>query len=916
MNRSLRTMLAVSAGALSLLSAPSSAVGSTYEVAACDAASGVNSSWTSWSDAPDLFSVHQRCPALGVSDGLFARSTTLGLTIPQGRAAGWRFDAPRGTSVVGVDWAGEYRTHGGGWQAGIAGQQGPVLGCGPAISGCSRSWVTGARYLHRDIAPSPWLEMGVRCVTRPGCRGGDSRGNADAQFAAWFVRVRVSDPSPPTLNVTGPAWEQKWVKPGTNLELDAKDASGVSDLRLLRNGVLVADAPQSCDSTRARPCADRKAQFPVSADGSAEGLIQFSALARDAAGNQSRVDRTVGLDGTSPALAAAPEVEGGEGWRTSNVFRLSWDVPTEAGVAPIERSRVEVCSVSDPSLNCLAPVDLATPTVGKATAVVTVPQRGDWIARVSLADEAGNTSSPDQAPVHLRFDNEAPPTPSVSVPAGWITRERARLLPLDLGSPSDSSSPISGVVKWSWFVGSDPGSAQISDGILPLEDMAEGVSQISVRAISGSGVLSRQSEIVVVRIDETPPTAVLSGLSGHWESTPMEAIGTGKDQATLSGMGGADGSLAGVRIWLDGELAASDAGGETRLTIDTDGIHHLAAEAKDAAGNSSGRVVGQVMIDRTPPERVAFLPQDVSDPRVVRVDATDATSGISAVTVRMRPISGGDWKQLTMETVGSRATGVIDDSGLAAGLWELEATAVDAAGNTSATDRTVTRDPALVALPLRGPSRIEAGLGDLGSGVASASSSVTIAHSGESSMAGRILDRDDLPVAGAVITAESQVWAAGASWEPLSTAVTDHAGRFRFHVAAGPSRHFRLSYNGSRRDLQSGALIHVRVPARSTLGVSPRTVRVGRTATFSGVLDGGWLPSGGKLVLVQAAIPHRGWQTFAVARANGEGRWSAGYRFRAAVGRVNYSIRAVVPSESSYPFTGFTSRPIVVTAIG
>ncbi|MCX6394607.1 MAG: Ig-like domain repeat protein [Solirubrobacterales bacterium] len=861
--------------------------------------------------------MHQRCPALGVSDGLFARSTTLGLTVPHGRGSGWRFDAPRGTSVVGVDWAGEYRTRGSGWQANMAGQQGSVFGCGPAGPECSRRWVTGARFLHREIAPSQWLEMGVTCVTRPGCRGGDSRGNADAQFATWFLRVRVNDPSPPTLTATGPALENKWVKPGTILDLDAKDASGVSDLRLLSNGVLASDAPQPCDIARPRPCADQTAQFSVSSPGSGEGLMQLSAVARDAAGNEAKVERTVGIDGTAPTVSSAPEVEGGESWRTSNVFHLSWDIPNEVGRAPIENSRLEVCSGSGSGLNCLAPQDFDPPTDRKATAVVTVPQRGDWIARISVTDAAGNSSSLDEGPAaHLRFDDEAPATPSVLGPVGWITRERARLIPLNLRLPDDQSGPISGVTKWSWFVGSDPTFAQMSDGILALLDLPEGISQISIRAISGSGVRSRQSAVVPIRIDETPPTASLSGPSGHWESSPTEVTASGRDQAALSGMGGADGSLAGVRMWLDGELAASDPGSETRLTIDTDGIHQVTAEAKDAAGNTSGRVLGQIMLDRTPPERVVFLPQDVSDPRVVRVDATDATSGITAVTVRMRPISGGEWRPLSLETVGSRATGMIDDSGLPAGLWELEATAVDAAGNKSTTDRTVTRDPALVALPLRGPSRIEAGVGQFGSGLASASTSVTIPHSGESTLNGRILDRDDLPVAGAVVTAESQLWLTGASWEPLSTGVTDRSGRFSFHLAHGPSRHLRLTYSGSRRDLQTSTLIHVRVAARSSLGVSPRTVRVGRTAVFSGGLDGGHLPSGGKLVLLQASIPRRGWQTFAVARANPEGRWSVGYRFRTAVGRVNYSIRAVVPSESSYPFTPFTSRPIVVTAVG
>ncbi|MEI7889155.1 MAG: hypothetical protein WCI34_02485, partial [Actinomycetes bacterium] len=854
--------------------------------------------------------------AFGASDGLFARSTTLGVTVPTGRGSGWRFDAPAGTSVVGVDWAGEYRTEGAGWEAKMSASQGSVLGCGPVSGGCARPWVTGAQYLHRAVPSSPWLEMGVRCVVRPGCRGGNGRTLTNAQFSTWFVKVRVSDPSPPVLGVSGLGWGQNWVQPGTKLSLAARDASGISDLRVLRDGQLLEDAPQSCDWTRARPCADQTAEFSLPVAKGVEGLRRVSAIARDAAGNQSILEKTVGVDGTAPELASPPTVEGGDGWRSTSTFRVKWGIPSESGVAPVASSRIAVCLANDPNHECLAALDVPYAGAGQGETVVTLPHRGDWVADVSLTDEAGNSSPLGQSSAHLRFDDEVPSAPSVSAPAGWITRERADLVQLDLRATSGESGPIAGIARWSWWIGNDLGSIQTTEGGLSLNGLPEGVSEISVRAISGSGLASRQSTLVRIRIDETPPSVALSGLSGHWESNAVEIGAMGRDQLGLSGMGGADGSLASTRIWLDGGLAASDSGADTSLTVDTDGVHVVEAESMDAAGNRSARVSGKLMVDRTPPERVVFLPQDAADPRVVRVDSSDVTSGVAAVAVRMRPVGGGEWRPLPMEVAGARATGTIDDSGLPAGLWELEATATDVAGNKTVTDRSATHDLALVALPLRGPSRIEARMGDGALGTATSSASLSLQHGADSALDGRVLDRDDLPVAGAVVTAESQAWMAGASWVPLSAATTDHAGRFHFHLAGGPSRHLRLTYGGSRRDLQSGMTMHVRVPARSTIAVSPRVVRVGRSATFSGVLDGGWLPSGGKLVMIQAAIPHRGWQTFAIGRATSEGKWSVGYRFRAAVGRVNYSIRVVVPTESDYPFSAFSSGPIVVTAVG
>jgi hypothetical protein len=110
--------------------------------------------------------------------------------------------------------------------------------------------------------------------------------------------------------------------------------------------------------------------------------------------------------------------------------------------------------------------------------------------------------------------------------------------------------------------------------------------------------------------------------------------------------------------------------------------------------------------------------------------------------------------------------------------------------------------------------------------------------------------------------------------------------------------------------------MNVRVAAMTTIAATPWTVKVGASATFSGRLDGGWIPSSGKLVLVQAFIPARGWQTFTSTRTDLDGYWHASYRFRAAVGRVRYSIRAFIPSEAGYPFASAASQLIHVTAIG
>ena len=271
---------------------------------------------------------------------------------------------------------------------------------------------------------------------------------------------------------------------------------------------------------------------------------------------------------------------------------------------------------------------------------------------------------------------------------------------------------------------------------------------------------------------------------------------------------------------------------------------------------------------------------------------------------------------LPVETRGARSTGLVDDHALAPGVWELEATATDQAGNSTVSDRTISQDPAIINLPLRGQSRIEASVAGVPGDAASAASEVSVGHGARCVVAGRVLDRDGQPEVAAFVSVQVQTRVPGAQWTQLGGFETDGRGRFSIQLPAGPGRRIRISYSGNHRNFPSTATVTMRVPARSTVRSTPARLRVGSVARFAGQLEGGWIPSGGKLVLVQALIPHRGWQTFAAARAHADGRWAARYRFRAAVGRVRYRIRAVVPAEAAYPFSAFTSKPIGVVVIG
>ncbi|MEI6447852.1 MAG: hypothetical protein WCO96_08245, partial [Actinomycetes bacterium] len=738
----------------------------------------------------------------------------------------------------------------------------------------------------------------------------------------WYARVTVRDPAPPTLTASGAALERPWVVPGSELKLDAADASGIERMQLLVDGSEVESRRFECDDTRPRPCVDRSVSFRIPV-GLPEGRRTVTAVGIDAAGNRSERDFDIGVDGTAPVPGSAPAVSGGDAWRSTPSFEIEWQAPQTGDGSPVVASVLKVCPLGESAavLSCLPDRRISAQPGAAASAPVVLPADGEWEAKVAFEDSAGNFDwGKASAPAVMRCDRSRPGPARIDAPIGWIGRSAANSLNLKVTPDRDLALPPSGIAGWAVSRGGLPGTGLDLQGEtveIPLAGTPEGVTDISVRAIGGSGLASPSVTTARVRVDESPPALEWSGLPGAgWSTEPVTVTARGRDQANLSGMGSGEGSPAAVRIRVDGGDADSQPGDSNSVEIREDGAHLVEAEAVDAAGNSSGKHRVTVRIDSTPPERLAFLPQDASDPRVVRIDSLDSGSGLTSVSLLMRRISGGDWVEVPGRLIGSRYEASIDESKLSQGLWEMEAVAVDLAGNERRSSRTLAGDPAVIAVPLRTATRIDGAFVGSGSNAAAGESVMTVPHGRPATVAGTLLDSEERPVAGAVVSLISAPLMSGGDWAPGGSIVTDRVGRFRFTLAPGPARRIRVVFDGDHRGLPSSRSFTLRVPAWTSLKASPRTVRVGRVAVFSGRLAGGMIPSGGKIVTLQALIPRRGWQPFAVARSNGWGEWSARYRFRASVGRAGYSIRAVVPSEAGYPFGSWVSSPIRVTAIG
>ena len=99
-----------------------------------------------------------------------------------------------------------------------------------------------------------------------------------------------------------------------------------------------------------------------------------------------------------------------------------------------------------------------------------------------------------------------------------------------------------------------------------------------------------------------------------------------------------------------------------------------------------------------------------------------------------------------------------------------------------------------------------------------------------------------------------------------------------------------------------------RVRARLTLKVKPRRLSIKRSIHFSGRLEGGSIPKGGKLLVVEARR-HRGgrWSKFDITRTDASGKYHGSYDFK-FLGPGHYQLRVLCEGEALYPFaTGWSN---------
>ncbi len=170
-------------------------------------------------------------------------------------------------------------------------------------------------------------------------------------------------------------------------------------------------------------------------------------------------------------------------------------------------------------------------------------------------------------------------------------------------------------------------------------------------------------------------------------------------------------------------------------------------------------------------------------------------------------------------------------------------------------------------------------------------------------IAGRLTGAGGVPIGAAQVDVSSTAAYAGARTAAMASVLTDAHGRFSLRLPAGSSsRTLRFTYSDAfDAPPVATRTLTLSVRAGLTLGVVPRTTSVGRSIRFSGRLLGGPVPTGGKLLVLEARSPGGAWLEFDVIRSDARGRFHASYRFRFP-GPATYQFRVLCEAEADYPY--------------
>ncbi len=484
--------------ALLLLGAREATAGK-YAVAQCGWYVGADASWADTTGGakfrPDAWCV----PPAGQDpfDGAHLKSFTRDgqSTVSGTRFARWRWEAPPGTGISqvrGTWWHAlhdgiEQRIGVGTWNGGF-----DVFASAATTDTTPREFVAG-------FSPAqPALEDRLLCarVESKWCSL-----DAGSWSAVRALTITIQDDQPPAAGIGGDVLAGGWRRGTQGVGFSGSDVGGgvrfgetVVDgarVNLTEYGCAKTSIGGEWRATQMRPCS-----LGVSG-GAATDTTRFSDgphaihhCATDFAGNGGcTADQTFYVDNNPPAHPRNLSVAGGEEWRRTNDFDLSWANPDQGPASPIGGAfwKIEGPSGFDSGVKFAAGRGLT------ALADRFVPRAGIFALSIWLRDEAGNDAASSAVSVPLRFDDVPPAVAFEPVDAGAASPQQVRAQIAD-----EHSGPASGEIHYRRLDGKawtelpakfQPGSPATSAQLVAAlpGDLAPGTYVFRADAADGAG---------------------------------------------------------------------------------------------------------------------------------------------------------------------------------------------------------------------------------------------------------------------------------------------------------------------------------------------------------------------------------------------------------------------------------------------
>ncbi len=374
-----------------MLGIAQSASAKTYVDPACSLApNAVNNSWQEFNSDPAYVTVGQVCPPQTGSEstGMFA-TDILGSpgVAPDGAIAGWRFIAPPGIAIVGLQddrYLGAYADDG--WTPFVKADSTILETCTFTMveEGCSVGEPFGSGSLNGtlQVNEAATLTVGIECSAAGGCTTGSTLHRAWA--ALYGANVTLSELAPPSIaSPTGPLWGAGsaggFHKGTEQVSFQASDLTGISKATIAVDGQIGGTDEGVCDYTQPLPCQPLSPVFEVDTTLLTDGTHTVTLAVYDAAGNETQsTERIVVANQPPPPPVGLKAVVQSDG-----SFVVSWTDPSD--VAPIVGAIYQLCPASGVGCTSATPIGHDSPIPLPASAA-------GQIVRVWLADAAGNSS--------------------------------------------------------------------------------------------------------------------------------------------------------------------------------------------------------------------------------------------------------------------------------------------------------------------------------------------------------------------------------------------------------------------------------------------------------------------------------------------------------------------------------------------